>query len=245
MTTVVQNLNTSTAGTKPTTSGLLKGQIAFNIPDKLMFVGDGSDAHTLLDGTTGTTAPPTGKGFYEVSTAKPASGTDLLTAASATSASTADLNTAFGSPSEIAENSTGIITGGSAKGIYKYDGTDWIADPNNGTRVADVIASADVSTADTDVTALGDELSQGDVLIINDSTGLTAQTTFGGKDREAPPAGFIEGEQPIAYLYDGSEWIVFSTPLATQYAAGDDIDFSTAGNTVTIAVADVLSAGTF
>ena len=43
---------------------LLEGQLFFNLPDRLMFVGDGSDEQTSVDGST-TPCPP-GEGWFEV-----------------------------------------------------------------------------------------------------------------------------------------------------------------------------------
>jgi hypothetical protein len=49
MTINVQNLRALSPGVEP--SSLLPGQIAFNIPDKTLFVGDGSSLKTQFDGT--------------------------------------------------------------------------------------------------------------------------------------------------------------------------------------------------
>jgi len=56
----IQFLRTTVAGRVPTQ--LEAGQIAFNITDKVMFVGDGSNVITDLSGNT--TAGVTGKGFF-------------------------------------------------------------------------------------------------------------------------------------------------------------------------------------
>jgi len=58
----LQFLRSLTAGVKP--PQLAQGQIAFNLADKILFVGDGTDTITYLDGTTAA-APATGAGYFE------------------------------------------------------------------------------------------------------------------------------------------------------------------------------------
>ena len=58
----LQFLRSLTAGSKP--ASLTQGQIALNLADKILFVGDGSDTITYLDGTTAAAAG-TGLGFFE------------------------------------------------------------------------------------------------------------------------------------------------------------------------------------
>ena len=58
----LQNLRAVIAGAEP--SGLLPGQICFNLVDKILFVGDGSNTKTRFDGTS---APGiTGEGWYSM-----------------------------------------------------------------------------------------------------------------------------------------------------------------------------------
>ena len=64
MTSIVRSFSTH-PGLKPTKTGLEPGQIAVNLQDRLMFVGDGSDVFTQADGTT-RPGPPAGKGFIEL-----------------------------------------------------------------------------------------------------------------------------------------------------------------------------------
>ena len=53
MSLTVQNLRAVGTGVEPTS--LLPGQIAFNITDKVIYVGDGSSFQTNFDGTDGFT----------------------------------------------------------------------------------------------------------------------------------------------------------------------------------------------
>ena len=73
----LQFLRSLTAGSKP--DSLAQGQIAFNLVDKLLFVGDGTDNITYLDGSTFPTVE--GGGFFE-------SDLDISTALDAASAYT-------------------------------------------------------------------------------------------------------------------------------------------------------------
>lgn len=222
MATILQHLYSTTAGTKPTATGLEPGQIALNLPDKIVFVGDGTSAFTQADGTQGT-APPAGKGFYEVELT---GGSDVSTAASVTAAAaeptTAELNTAFGT-NDPQEGDIGIVTAGPHKGIYVHNGTDWVGNPNEQVSLTNVIPVADPAAADTQATALdtNGELTTGDTLVIADSTGLGAQATFGGVARQTPPAGFVEGS-PVSYIYGGdtSGWLLLGTPTDIDYLQG-------------------------
>ena len=56
----VQNLRAVDAGVKP--ASLLPGQLCFNVADKLLFVGDGSDFFTSYDGTQ--LPAPAGAGWF-------------------------------------------------------------------------------------------------------------------------------------------------------------------------------------
>ena len=56
----VQNLRAIGAGVEPTS--LLPGQIAFNVTDKMLYVGDGSSFKTNFDGTQ--VPGVTGAGWY-------------------------------------------------------------------------------------------------------------------------------------------------------------------------------------
>ena len=55
-----QNLRAVTAGVEPVS--LLPGQLCFNLPDKILYVGDGSDSKTSFDGTQVPGVP--GAGWY-------------------------------------------------------------------------------------------------------------------------------------------------------------------------------------
>lgn len=59
----LQFLRSLNAGTKPV--ALLQGQIAFNLADKLLFVGDGSDNITDKSGTVTGPAVGFGQGYFE------------------------------------------------------------------------------------------------------------------------------------------------------------------------------------
>ncbi len=60
----VQILNTRSLVSGVRAGALLEGQIFFNLPDRLMFVGDGSAFQTDIDGST--TPCPLGEGWFEV-----------------------------------------------------------------------------------------------------------------------------------------------------------------------------------
>jgi hypothetical protein len=60
MSITVQNLRAVNPGVQP--ASLLEGQIAFNITDRVLFVGDGSNFKTEFDGTQVATTP--GEGWY-------------------------------------------------------------------------------------------------------------------------------------------------------------------------------------
>ena len=351
MATNYQHFHTTTGGTKPTTTGLLVGEIGLDVINGFVFLGDGTNVYTQADGTPGA-APPAGRGFKEFQLS---GGGNVFTAATITPAgitpTTAELTTAFGNPANLQPNDTGIIQGGAHQGIYKYDGTNWIKststlqvytaasvtkatatasptsaelstafgstgleqendigvvtagedsgtyvytgalwqraepgvqvvndttgladtaqatittafgntpqkgdqlistaganqgiylfdgtnwirDPNANLRVTNVTAVADVATANTAATGAD----EGDVLIIADSTGLGAQTTFGGAARDAAPTGFTEGTQSIAYILNsGGTWSVLSTPLDIVYTAGTGLTQATAASTITFA----------
>ena len=62
MTLTVQNLRAVSPGVEP--SALLPGQIAFNIPDKVFYVGDGSSLKTSFDGTQSPGVP--GEGWFSM-----------------------------------------------------------------------------------------------------------------------------------------------------------------------------------
>ena len=245
MPSIVQHFHSTTVNSKPTTTGLESGQIAFNLPDRMMFLGNGSNAFTRADGTAGT-APPTGKGFIEVALN---SGSQVYTAAAVTKAgaapTTAEINTAIGSPTLLREGDIAIITAGPDAGMYFYSGSAWIIDPNARSAIANVSAVATVAAANTAAQALADggNTSQGDTLIITNTTGLGAQTTFGGANRGAAPAGFIEGQHSVAYMYtSGNTWEIIGTPIDLQYANGNGVLFTTTNNTVTIALDYALAA---
>jgi hypothetical protein len=59
----LQFLRSLSAGTKP--AALLQGQIAFNLADKLLFVGDGTDNITDKSGTVTGPAVDFGQGYFE------------------------------------------------------------------------------------------------------------------------------------------------------------------------------------
>jgi len=59
----LQFLRSLNAGSKP--ASLTQGQIAFNLPDKLLFVGDGSDVITDKSGVVTGSAIDTSLGFFE------------------------------------------------------------------------------------------------------------------------------------------------------------------------------------
>ena len=59
----LQFLRSLNAGSKPVS--LSQGQIAFNLPDKLLFVGDGSDNITDKSGVVTGPAVSSGEGFFE------------------------------------------------------------------------------------------------------------------------------------------------------------------------------------
>jgi hypothetical protein len=245
MASIVQHLHSTTTGNKPTTTGLESGQVAFNLADRLMFLGNGSNAFTRADGTAGT-APPTGKGFIEIGLN---SGSQVYTAAAVTKVgaapTTAEINTAIGNPTLLREGDITIITAGADAGMYFYSGSDWIIDPNARSAIANVTAVATVAAANTAAQALvtAGTLSQGDTLIITGTTGLGTQATFGGANRGAPPVGFIEGQHSIAYMYtSGNTWEIIGTPIDTQYANGNGVLFTTTNNTVSIALDYALAA---
>ena len=60
----VQILNTRSSDPGYLPESLLEGQIFFNLVDRVMLVGDGSDTQTLIDGST--TPCPLGDGWFEV-----------------------------------------------------------------------------------------------------------------------------------------------------------------------------------
>ena len=62
MTLILQNLRSITPGVKP--AGLAPGQLCFNMPDEIMFVGDGSNFKTFFDGHQ--EPAPVGEGWFEV-----------------------------------------------------------------------------------------------------------------------------------------------------------------------------------
>lgn len=61
MTLKIQNYRSTTSGDTP--PSLLVGQVAFNIPDHLMFLGNGGDVNLDVDGNPVLPAPPTGEGW--------------------------------------------------------------------------------------------------------------------------------------------------------------------------------------
>jgi hypothetical protein len=58
----IQNLRNASAGQHP--GQLEPGQLAFNTADSVGYVGNGTNANTLIDGTT-TGSPPAGKGWIQ------------------------------------------------------------------------------------------------------------------------------------------------------------------------------------
>ena len=62
MTITVQNLRSTQTGAEPTS--LLPGQIAFNLVDKVLYVGNGSNYKTTFDGSQ--VSGVTGEGWYSV-----------------------------------------------------------------------------------------------------------------------------------------------------------------------------------
>ena len=188
---VQQQLRNTSAASKP--GDLEPGQLAYNLADTVGFLGNGSNAKTLMDGSTSTPAPTVGKGWIEF----PLKASDVAALIEGNFIPNPD--TLISPP---AAPSTGqVLTwdtgadGGAGAYVPKTPGSVSVYsiandDPNIGTSG---VTTADLNTgliAAGSITAPGD-LNTGDSCVVTDS---------GNPDTSAQVG-------PGSYTWDGSQWL--------------------------------------
>lgn len=191
---VLQQLRNSGAGTKP--GDLEPGQLAFNLSDSKGYLGNGTNAKTLVDGSSASPAPTVGKGWLEFSL-KAADIAAVLTAG-ATPSTVKDSRT-FAVP--IVPSAGQILAwdatanGGAGGYVPKTPGKTAVysiandlaaLNASSGNVTGDLVAGLIAGTA---VTAKTD-LHAGDIAIVTDSTKADASANVG----------------PGTYIYDGTSF---------------------------------------
>jgi hypothetical protein len=189
-----QQLRNSGAGVKP--GDLEPGQLAFNLSDSKGYLGNGTNAKTLADGSTGSPAPTAGKGWLEFSL-KAGDIADLLTKGAAPAV--VKDSRAFGTaktPSAgqvltwdaAADGGAGgyVPTTPGTTAVYSVANNSAALNASSGSTTGDLVAGL---IAGTSITAKGD-LHAGDIAIVTDSGSADASSSVG----------------PGTYIYDGTSF---------------------------------------
>ena len=188
---VQQQLRNTSAASKP--GDLEPGQLAYNLADSLGFLGNGSNAKTLMDGSTSTPAPTVGKGWIEF----PLKASDVASLIAGDFIPNPD--TLISPPA--APSSGQVLTwdsaadGGSGAYVPKTPGSVHVYSiANDDTN----IGTAGTTTADlnTGLIAAGSISAPGDLM-----TGDSCVVTDSGNPDTSSAVG------PGSYVWDGTGWL--------------------------------------
>lgn len=217
-----QQLRNSGAGVKP--GDLEPGQLAFNLSDSKGYLGNGTNAKTLADGSAGTPVPTAGKGWIEFSL-KAGDISDLLTKGTtpavlkdSRSFATAKTPTAGQvlTWDAAADGGAGgyVPTTPGKTAVYSVANSAAALNASSGSTTGDLVAGL---IAGTTITAKGD-LHAGDIAIVTDSGSADASSNVG----------------PGTYIYDGTTFHLEPSGGGASNL-GDLLNVNTAAATVTAA----------
>lgn len=224
MSVVFQQLRNSGAGVRP--GDLEPGQLAFNLSDSKGYLGNGTNAKTLADGSAGTPVPTAGKGWIEFNL-KVADTAALLTAGT-TPLVVAD-SRSFATPVTPTAGQTltydAAANGGKGGYVPKTPGHTAVysiandaasLNASSGSATGDLVAGLTATVAA--ITAKAD-LKAGDLVIVTDSTNADASGNVG----------------PGTYVYDGTSFVKEPGGGGGANHLGDLLNVNTTAATVTAA----------
>ena len=213
---VQQQLRNTTAASKP--GDLEPGQLAYNLADHLGYIGNGSNAKTLVDGSAGAPAPTAGKGWLEfplkISTiATSLDGTFVPEPGTLTPPAAAPTNGQVLTWDATADGGTGGYVPSTPGSVSVYSISNDDANiGTGGTTTTDLNAGL---IGNGDITAPTD-LNSGDSCIVTDS---------GNPDTSA-------NVPPGSYTWDGAAWLL-SPSGGGANAVGDLVNVNITPTTVT------------